>query len=185
MIESTINDAEQRMKKSIEALKQEMSKMRSGRAHSGLLDQVMVPYYGNMVPLSQVATVTTEDARTLLVQPWEKTLMSTIEKAILTSDLGLNPAATGVSIRVPLPALTEDRRKDMIKVVRAEAENARVAMRNVRRDANGQIKELLKTKKINEDDERRAEDRIQKMTDKYVEQVDSILSHKEKELMEV
>jgi len=185
MINDSIQDAEKRMQKSIEVLKVDFSKLRSGRAHTGLLEQIMVSYYGNEVPITQVANIAVEDARTLTVTPWEKSMLSAIEKAIMTSDLGLNPSNAGTIIRVPLPPLTEERRKDMIKIVRAEAENARVAMRTFRRDANTHIKDLLKNKKISEDDEKRGQELVQKLTDKYVQKVDELLAAKEKELMEV
>jgi len=185
MINDTVREAEQRMQKSIDALKQEFSKLRSGRAHTGLLEQITVSYYGSDMPLTQVANVAVEDARTLTVTPWDRSMISAIEKAIMTAELGLNPATSGMLIRVPLPPLTEERRKDMIKIVRAEAENARVALRNVRRDANTQIKDLLKAKDISEDDERRGEESIQKLTDKHVQKVDELLAAKEKELMDV
>lgn len=185
MLNDIIKQSTARMQKSIEALKQEFSKVRSGRAHPSLLDHVRVPYYGNEVPLSQVASISVGDARMLVVTPWEKPMAAAIEKAILTSDLGLNPAAAGAVIRVPLPALTEERRRDMQKVVRAEAETARVAVRNIRRDANTEAKHLLKEKKISQDEERRAEDDTQKLTDKYIAEIDKLLAEKEKELMEV
>jgi ribosome recycling factor len=185
MIEEIKKDASTRMGKSIEALKTEFSKIRTGRAHTSLLDHVKVDYYGNEVPLNQAATVSVSDARTLTVQPWEKAMVPVIEKAILNSDLGLNPATAGEVIRVPLPMLTEERRKEMIRVVRGEAEGARVAIRNIRRDANNDIKELLKEKEIPEDDARRGEDDIQKITDKYVAEVEQLLEVKEKDLMEI
>ena len=185
MIEDIKRDAEKRMKKSIESLKQELTKLRTGRAHTSLLDHVTVEYYGNSTPLNQVASVTVSDPRTLTVTPWEKSMVQPIEKAIMSSDLGLNPATAGTVIRVPLPPLTEERRKDMIKVVRHEGENAKVAIRNIRRDANSDFKSLLKDKEITEDQERHAEDDIQKLTDKYVKEVDVILEGKEKDLMEV
>ena len=185
MLSDAVNQATARMQKSIEALKQEFSRVRSGRAHPSLLDHVRVAYYGNEVPLSQVASFTVADARMLVVTPWEKTMAAAIEKAILTSDLGLNPAAAGTVIRVPLPALTEERRRDMQKVVRADAETARVAVRNVRRDANTEAKQLLKDKKISQDEERHAEEDTQKLTDKYIAEIDKLLAAKEKELMEV
>ncbi len=178
-------ESEQRMKKAVEALRNEMSKLRSGRANAQLLDHVMVEYYGNPTPLNQVASVTVSDSRTLMVTPWEKQLLSAIEKAILNADLGLNPASTGAAVRVPMPALNEERRKEMIKVVRAEAEQGRVAVRNIRRDANNQLKDLVKSKDISEDDERRATEIIQKLTDKYIEEVDAVLALKEKDLMEI
>jgi len=185
MINEIKKDAEARMAKSIEALKHELSKLRTGRAHTSLLDHVMVDYYGSKMPLSQVATVTVSDARMLTVTPWEKSMVPVVEKAILTSDLGLNPATSGSAIRVPLPALTEERRKDMIRVVRHEGEGARVAIRNVRRDANTHLKTLLKDKDITEDEERQAEEATQKLTDKYVAEVDKLLEIKEKDLMEL
>lgn len=185
MLNDVIKQSTARMQKSIEALQQEFSRVRSGRAHPSLLDHVRVPYYGNDVPLSQVASVSVADARMLVVTPWEKPMAAVIEKAILTSDLGLNPAAAGVVIRVPLPALTEERRRDMQKVVRAAAETARVAVRNVRRDANTEVKQLLKDKTISQDEERRAEEDTQKLTDKYIAEIDKLLAAKEKELMEV
>lgn len=178
-------DAEQRMRKSIEALQQNLIKMRTGRAHPSLLDQVSVPYYGTDTPLSQVANVGVADARTLSISPWEKSLIPAIEKAIYASGLGLNPVTTGDVIRVPLPALNEERRKEFIKIVRSEAEEARVAIRNIRRDANHHFKELLKTKDISEDDDHRAQDDIQKQTDKFIAEVDQLLAVKEAELMEV
>lgn len=185
MVNNITKQATARMVKSIEALKQELTKLRSGRAHPSLLDHVKVPYYGNDVPLSQVANITVGDARMLVVTPWEKTLAPAIEKAILTSNLGLNPVASGAVIRVPLPALTEERRRDMLKVVRAEAETARVSVRNIRRDANTEVKHLLKEKKISQDEERRAEEDTQKLTDKHIAEIDKLLAEKEKELMEV
>ncbi len=182
MIDNIKRDAEKKMQKAVEALQYEMSKIRTGRASSGLLDHVQVDYYGNSTPLNQLATVTHSDARTLLVTPFDKTMVAAVEKAILTSDLGLNPATSGSAIRVPMPPLTEERRKDLIKVVRAEAEQGRVTVRNIRRDANQQLKDL---KAISEDDERRATDLIQKLTDKYTADVDAVLAQKEKDLMEV
>lgn len=185
MINEISQDAEVRMKKSIEALLGELAKLRTGRAHPSLLEHIRVDYYGSATPLNQVANVSVLDARTLSVQPWEKTMVQAIEKAILESDLGLNPATTGELIRIPLPALTEERRKDLVKVLRAEAEKARIAIRNIRRDSNNDFKDLLKEKEITEDDDRRAQDRIQKMTDKYVAEVDAILTEKEADLMAV
>ena len=178
-------NAEQKMLKSIEAFKTELTKIRTGRAHPGILDQVQIDYYGSMVPISQVANVTLLDARTISVQPWEKPMIAKVEKAIRESDLGLNPSTMGDLIRVPMPALTEERRRDLIKVVKAEAEGARVAVRNVRRDANNDLKTLLKDKSITEDDDRRAETDIQKLTDKFIAEVDKALAEKEKELMAV
>lgn len=185
MIDDIRVDAEQRMQKSIEKLKGDLIKIRTGRAHPSLLDHITVSYYGNETPLKQVANVTASDSRTLAVTPWEKTLVGAIEKAILNSDLGLNPVTVGGVIRVPLPALTEERRRDLIKVVRGESEDARVAIRNVRRDAISDFKELLKEKGITEDEERKAQELIQKLTDKYVAEVEKLLQAKEKELMEI
>ncbi|BEV71027.1 MULTISPECIES: ribosome recycling factor [unclassified Paludibacterium] len=185
MINEVKKSAEQKMQKSLEAFKHDLAKVRTGRAHTGILDHIMVDYYGNDTPINQVASVTLIDARTIGVQPWEKPMLAKVEKAIRDSDLGLNPAAMGEIIRVPMPMLTEERRRDLIKVVRAEAENARVAVRNVRRDANNEFKTLLKDKDITEDDERRGQDDIQKLTDKYVAEIDKALSVKESELMAV
>jgi len=185
MIKEITQDAEQRMKKSIESLKSELTKLRTGRAHTSLLDHVMVSYYGNETPLNQVASVTVSDPRTLTVTPWEQTMVTAVEKAIMQSNLGLNPATSGKAIRVPLPPLTEERRKDMIKVVRHEGENAKVAIRNIRRDANSDLKSLNKDKDITDDELKHAEDVIQKLTDKYVAEVDAVLAVKEKDLMEV
>lgn len=185
MINEVKKSAEQKMQKSLEAFKHDLAKVRTGRAHTGILDHIMVDYYGNDTPINQVASVTLIDARTIGVQPWEKPMLAKVEKAIRDSDLGLNPAAMGEIIRVPMPMLTEERRRDLIKVVRAEAENARVAVRNVRRDANNEFKTLLKDKDITEDDERRGQEDIQKLTDKYVAEIDKALSVKESELMAV
>lgn len=176
---------EHKMQKSVEALKIDLAKVRTGRAHIGLLDHVQVDYYGSMVPVNTVANVTLLDTRTLGVQPWEKNMVSKVEKAIRDCDLGLNPATQGDVIRVPMPALTEERRRDLIKVVKHECENARVAMRNLRRDANATLKDLLKSKACSEDDERRAQDDIQKLTDKYVAEVDKQFAQKEVELMAI
>lgn len=176
-------DAEKKMKKAVESLQHEMSKIRTGRANASLLDHVNVEYYGQMTLLSQVANVSASDSRTLLVTPFEKSMMAVIEKAILTSDLGLNPSSTGTAIRVPMPALTEERRKEMIRIVRGEAEQGRVSVRNARQDANKKFKELVKSKVISDDDERRSNDDIQKLTDKYTAEVDCLLAVKEKELM--
>jgi ribosome recycling factor len=184
MIEEFKKDAEVRMSKSVEALKSELTKLRTGRAHTSLLEHITVDYYGSEVPLNQVANISIADARTLTVTPWEKQMVSVVEKAIMNSGMGLNPASAGEVIRVPLPPLTEERRKDMIRVVRQEGEGARVAIRNIRRDVLGDIKTLLKEKEITEDDERRAHDDIQKITDKYIAQVDKLLEDKEKDLME-
>jgi len=177
--------AEQKMAKTIEALKVDLGKVRTGRAHAGLLDHVMVDYYGTMTAIPKVANVQLSDARTITVQPWEKKLVPAIEKAIRDSDLGLNPASAGDLIRVPMPALTEERRRDLIKVVRHEAESARVAVRNVRRDAIEHLKKLLKDHKVAEDDERRAQDDVQKLTDRFVAEIDKILHAKEADLMAV
>jgi ribosome recycling factor len=177
-------DAGDRMGKSVASLLQDLTKIRTGRAHTSLLDHITVEYYGSPVPLQQVANINVEDSRTLTVSPWEKDMVKPIEKAIMHSDLGLNPASAGTIIRVPLPPLTEERRKDMIRLVRSEAEGGRVAIRNIRRDALGDIKDLLKEKMIGEDDEHRAHDEIQAITDKYVAEVDKLLAEKESELME-
>ena len=174
---------EQKMQKSLDALKHDYAKVRTGRAHVGLLDHITVDYYGTMVPLSQVAQVGLGDARTITVQPWEKKMVPVVEKAIRDSDLGLNPATSGDIVRVPMPLLTEQRRKELVKVVKHEGENAKVAVRNLRRDANHQVKELLKEKQITEDEERRAEEDIQKLTDKSVKDVDAVVKAKEDELM--
>jgi ribosome recycling factor len=185
MIDEIIQDAEVRMGKSIDALHTEFKKIRTGRAHPSLLDQIHVDYYGADTPINQVANVTVEDSRTLAVTPWEKDMVSKVEKAIMNSDLGLNPATAGTVIRIPMPPLTEERRKDLVKVVKHEAEQARVAIRNIRRDANSDFKDLLKEKEISEDEERNAEERIQKLTDTYVGKIDMVLADKEAELMEV
>jgi len=185
MINEIKQDASDRMGKSINALKTELSKIRTGRAHTSLLDHISVDYYGSLTPLSQVANISVQDARTLSISPWEKTMVKPIEKAIMASDLGLNPATTGTLIRVPMPPLTEERRKDLVKVVRREAESGRVAIRNIRRDAISDLKGLQKEKEISEDDQRRGEDDIQKLTDKFVHDVEAILKEKETELMEV
>lgn len=184
-MQSITKEATARMQKSLEALKQELSKVRTGRANPGLLDHIKVSSYGTEVPLNQVASVTAESARTLVVTPWDKTLVQAIEKAIMTADLGLNPNTTGQVIRVPMPLLNEERRKELVKVVRDEAEGARVAVRNIRRDANQELKNLLKDKQINEDEERRTQAEIQKLTDKFIAEVDQLLMKKETELMEV
>lgn len=185
MINELQQDAAGRMAKSIEAFKVELSKIRTGRAHASLLDHVTVEYYGSEVPLSQVSNISVEDPRTLSVTPWEKTMVGPVEKAIMTSDLGLNPSTAGTVIRVPMPPLTEERRKDLVRVVRDLAENTRVAIRNIRRDANGDLKDMAKDKEISEDDERRGQDLVQKTTDKYIEEVQTVLDVKEKELMEI
>ena len=185
MIADIKKTAEQKMQKSVETLKVDLGKVRTGRAHAGLLDHVQVDYYGTMTPISQVSNVTLADSRTITVQPWEKKLAHAIEKAIRDSDLGLNPSTTGDLIRVPMPALTEERRKDLIKVVRHEAENARIAVRNVRRDAIAHLKDLLKSKSVAEDDERRAQEDTQKLTDRYIAEIDKILQAKEADLLAV
>ena len=185
MIADVKKSAEQKMQKSVEALKADLGKVRTGRAHTGLLDHITVDYYGTPTPINQVANVNLLDARTIGVSPWEKRLAGAIEKAIRDSDLGLNPATVGEVVRVPMPALTEERRKDLIKVVKHEAENARVAVRNIRRDANTHLKELLKDRQISEDDERRAQDDIQKLTDRYIAEVDRLLHAKEADLMAI
>ncbi len=185
MIDELKEDAELRMGKSVASLKNDLTKLRTGRAHTSLLDHITVEYYGSEVPLSQVANVSVLDSRTLSVSPWEKPMVQAIEKAIMNSNMGLNPATTGELIRIPLPPLTEERRKDMIKVVRAEGEGAKVAIRNIRRDVLSDIKSLLKDKEITEDDDHQAHDDVQKITDKYVKQVDEALVVKEKDLMEI
>ncbi|ATH77626.1 MULTISPECIES: ribosome recycling factor [Halomonadaceae] len=185
MINDIKKDAESRMKKSVEALHVNFNKIRTGRAHPSILDAVTVEYYGGQVPLNQVASVSVEDARTLAVAPWEQGMVPKIEKAIMTSDLGLNPSSAGNVIRVPMPMLTEETRKGYIKQARGEAETARVAVRNVRRDANGDFKSLLKEKEITEDDQRQGEDEIQKLTDKYIAEIDKALAAKEQDLMQV
>jgi len=177
--------AEQKMQKSLETLKSDLGKVRTGRTHTGILDHVHVDYYGNPMPLNQVANVSLLDARTISVTPWEKKMVAAIEKAIREADLGLNPASMGELIRVPMPALTEERRRDLTKVVKAEAENARVAVRNIRRDANNTLKDLLKSKEISEDDERRAQDDVQKLTDRHIAEIDKALVAKEADLMAV
>jgi len=185
MLNEIKNDASERMSKSVDSLRHAFAKVRTGRAHTSLLDHIKVDYYGSEMPLNQVANVSVGDARTLTVTPWEKPMVPVVEKAIMTSDLGLNPSTSGTVIRVNLPPLTEERRRDMIRVVRSEAEAARVAIRNIRRDANGDFKELLKEKEITEDDDRGAQEAIQKLTDKYVAEVEKLLEGKEKDLMEI
>jgi len=177
--------AEQKMGKTVEALKYDLAKIRTGRAHPGLLDHIHVDYYGSMVPLSQVAQIGLGDSRTITVQPWEKKMVGAIEKAIRDSDLGVNPASHGDVIRVPMPPLTEDRRRELTKVVRHEGENARVAVRNTRRDAITHLKDMLKKKEVSEDDERRAQDEVQKLTDRYVAEIDKVVAEKEKEVLTV
>ena len=185
MIDDIKKDASDRMGKSVEALGRELSKIRTGRAHPSLLDHLSVSYYGNPTPLKQVANVSVEDSRTLTIQPWEQNMVSAIEKAIMESDLGLNPNSAGNVIRVPMPPLTEERRKDLIRIVRHEGENAKIAVRNIRRDANSDLKDLVKDKLISEDDEHRGQEIIQKLTDKHVKEIDELLEIKEKDLMSV
>jgi ribosome recycling factor len=185
MLEDIKKDAAERMGKCVTAYRNELKRLRTGRASTGLLEHIRVEYYGSEVPLQQVANVAVEDARTLTIVPWEKQMVPVIEKAIMKSDLGLTPATAGTVIRVPLPALTEERRRDLTKVVRHEAENARVAIRNVRRDVMHELKEMLKEKLVSEDDDHRAQEEVQKLTDKYVAEVDHVLADKEKELMQV
>jgi len=185
MINEILDDAKKRMGKSVDALKGELSRLRTGRANTALLDNIKVNYYGSPTPLSQVANVTVADSRTLGVQPWEKGMVQTIEKAILESDLGLNPMSAGEIIRIPIPPLTQERRQDLVKLVKSEGEGGKVAVRNIRRDAISHIKELLKQKEISEDDERRAEEQVQKLTDSSVASIDSLLKDKEEELMEI
>jgi ribosome recycling factor len=185
MVEDMLKDAEARMQKSIQALTQDLAKIRTGRAHPSLLDHVVVSYYGSEVPIKQVATIAIEDPRTLSVTPWEKGTVAAVEKAIRSSDLGLNPATSGLVIRVPLPPLTEERRRELVRIVRHEGENAKVAIRNIRRDANSDLKAMAKEKMISDDEERRAEEKVQALTDRYVEQVGRLLTDKEEELMSV
>jgi ribosome recycling factor len=185
MIADVKKTAEQKMQKSLEALKTDLGKVRTGRAHTGILDHVTVDYYGTQMPLNQVANLTLVDARTIGISPWEKKMGPVIEKAIRESDLGLNPSAQGDLIRVPMPALTEERRRELIKVVKGEGENAKVAVRNLRRDANHHLKDLLKQKAVSEDDERRAQEEIQKLTDKFIAEIDKLLATKETDLMAV
>ncbi len=185
MIEEIKADAKQRMQKSIDALSNELSKVRTGRANARLLDHVMVEYYGNKVPINQAATVAVEDARTIAVTPWENSIVPDVEKAILSSDLGLNPTTAGNVIRITMPPLTEERRKDLVRVVKQEAEKGRIAIRNIRRDANADFKELLKEKEISQDEDHQAQDEIQKLTDKFISEIETVLEQKEKDLMEV
>jgi len=185
VIDDILSDAETRMGKSVDSLRNELTKIRTGRAHPSLLDQIMVDYYGTDTPINQVANVTVEDSRTLAVAPWEKQMVAVVEKAILNSGLGLNPSTAGNLIRIPMPPLTEERRRELVKVVKNEGENAKIAIRNIRRDANSDFKDLLKEKEISEDESRQAEDTIQKHTDKYVKSVDEVIAVKEKELMEI
>ena len=185
MLNEIKRDCERRMQKAVESLQHEMSKIRTGRAHASLLDHVQVDYYGNPTPLSQVANINSSDARTLMVTPWEKSMMAAIEKAILNSGLGLNPSNSGSAIRVPMPPLSEERRKEMTRVVKAEAEQGRVAVRNIRRDANNALKDAVKAKTLSEDDERRGNEAIQKLTDQFIAEVERVLAEKEKDLMEI
>ena len=185
MIADIKKNSEQKMQKSLEALKADLGKVRTGRAHTGLLDHVMVDYYGNPTLVNQVANITLIDARTIGVQPWEKNMISKVEKAIRDADLGLNPSTNGDQIRVPMPMLTEERRRDLIKVIKSEGEDAKIAVRNIRRDANNHLKDALKKKEIAEDEERRAQDEIQKLTDRYVAEIDKALAAKEADLMAV
>jgi ribosome recycling factor len=185
VIEEIIADAESRMGKSVDSLRTELTKIRTGRAHPSLLDQISVDYYGTETPINQVANVTVEDSRTLAVAPWEKQMVAVVEKAIINSGLGLNPATAGNLIRIPMPPLTEERRRELVKVVKGEGEGAKVAIRNIRRDANSDFKDLLKEKEISEDACRESEDTVQKLTDKFVANVDEVIAVKEKELMEI
>ncbi len=185
MLEDLKKDAAERMQKCVVALKNDLKKLRTGRAHSSLLEHIRVDYYGSEMPLSQVANIAVEDARMLTVTPWEKSMVAPIEKAIMKSDLGLMPMSAGTVIRVPMPALTEERRREMGKVVRHEAENARVAVRNVRRDVMNDLRDMLKSKQLSQDDDRRAQDDVQKLTDKYVAEIEQVLAEKEKELMQI
>ena len=185
MINEIIKDADVRMKKSIDSLKGELAKIRTGRAHPSLLEHIMVDYYGSDTPLSQVASIGVEDARTLTITPWERPMVQAIEKAIMKSDLGLNPNSAGAVIRVPMPQLTEERRRDLVKIVRNEGENGKIAIRNIRRDANSDFKSLEKEKDISEDEEHNAQDQVQTLTDKFVKEVDTIVSVKEEDLMKV
>ena len=185
MIDNILADAKTRMGKSVDSLRSELVKIRTGRAHPGLLDQIMVDYYGTDTPINQVANVTVEDSRTLAIATWEKQMVAVVEKAIINSGLGLNPATAGNLIRIPMPPLTEERRRELVKVVKNDGENTKIAVRNIRRDANSDFKDLLKDKEISEDASREAEDNIQKLTDKFVSSVDEIILIKEKELMEI
>ena len=185
MIDDILADAETRMGKSVDSLRSELVKIRTGRAHPSLLDQIVVDYYGTDTPINQVANVTVEDSRTLAVAPWEKQMVAVVEKAIINSGLGLNPSTAGNLIRIPMPPLTEERRRELVKVVKGDGESAKVAVRNIRRDANSDFKDLLKEKEISEDASREAEDKIQKLTDKFVTSIDEVIVVKEKELMEI
>ena len=185
MLNDVYSDAKHRMQKSIESLHRELAKLRTGRANPSVVEKLMVPYYGNDTPLNQVANITVLDARTLSVSPWEKSMVAAVEKAIRTANLGLNPATVGDLIRIPLPTLTEERRKDLVKLVKNEGENARIAIRNLRRDSIGKIKDLEKNKDISEDEQKRAEDKVQTITDEFTKEVDKVVSAKENELMEI
>lgn len=185
MIDEILVDAKSRMGKSVESLRSELVKIRTGRAHPSLLDQIMVDYYGTDTPINQVANVTVEDSRTLAVAPWEKPMVAVVEKAIMNSGLGLNPSTAGNLIRIPMPPLTEERRRELVKVVKADGESAKIAIRNIRRDANSDFKDLLKEKEVSEDESRQGEERVQKITDKFVTSVDEVIAAKEKELMEI
>ena len=185
MTEAIKTNVNEKMQKSLDSFKSDLAKIRTGRAHTGLLDHIVVDYYGSMVPINQVAGVNLGDAKTINVQPYEKNMVAKVEKAIRESDLGLNPATSGDLIRVPMPILTEERRKDLIKVVRTEAESAKVAIRNIRRDANDSLKKSLKEKAISEDDERRSQDDVQKITDKFIAEIDKLLQSKESELLAI
>lgn len=185
MIADVKKSAEQKMQKTLETLKTDLGKVRTGRAHAGILDHLSVDYYGSPMPINQIANVNLMDARTIAVTPWEKKMVGVVEKAIRDSDLGLNPSTNGDTIRVPMPSLTEERRKDLIKVVRGEAENARVAVRNIRRDANSTLKDLLKEKAVAEDDERRGQEDVQKLTDRYIAEIDKALTAKEADLLAI
>lgn len=185
MIEDILKDAQQRMEKSIESMRGDMAKIRTGRASPALIDHLMVDYYGTATPISQVANISVQDARTLGVQPWEKNMVSVVERAIMEANLGLNPMTAGDLIRIPLPPLTEERRKEMVKVAASEGESGKIAVRNIRRDANSDFKSLLKDKDISEDEEKQAEDSVQKLTDKYVAQIDEIVKEKEAEILTV
>ena len=185
MIEEIYKETKAKMEKTVAAIKQDLAKIRTGRAHPSLLDHVKVSYYGSEVPISQVANITTEDARTLAITPWERDMIPVVEKAIMESDLGINPLTAGTVIRVPLPSLTEERRRELIKVARHEAEQGRISIRNLRREANAELKEALKEKLITEDEERKGEERIQKLTDQYIAQIDQLLADKEKDLLSI
>ena len=185
MIDEIIKDAGQRMQKSIESMRLDMAKIRTGRASPAIIDHLMVDYYGTQTPLNQVANITVQDARTLALQPWEKQMIPVVEKAIMEANLGLNPMTAGNLIRIPMPALTEERRKEMVKVAAAEGESGKIAVRNIRRDANSDFKALLSEKEITEDDDRNGQDRIQKLTDRYVAEIDTVVADKEVEILKV